>query len=372
MFSDCYNRSRFFVNKWPIIGTVNRGLLSTIGFVTLRGDLMKSVESAERRSLRKTKILHLMEILLSETDDEHGLTMPQLIERLQDRGIEAERKAIYDDLEALESFGLDIIKGRGAGAEYAIGCRDFELPELLLLCDAVQSSRFLTRKKSDALIVKLQRLTSVHHKDLLAKGMHVEGRIKTQNESIYYNIDAIQEAIRHKRKIEFRYMGYGFDKREVLRREGRKYLESPVELVYKDDFYYLITYNGKYSDFVRYRVDRMVGISESDEAIDCRDAIRGFDVQGFVAQAFGMFGGESVSAVLVVEQGLIGPFMDRFGKEIAFSRIDEERARVHVRVLKSGMFFGWLAGFGTEVVIESPEALVREYREYLGGILGLY
>ncbi|MCL1847723.1 MAG: WYL domain-containing protein [Coriobacteriia bacterium] len=329
-------------------------------------------ESTENSSLRKTKILHLQDILLSETDDEHGLTMPQIIDRLCECGIDAERKAIYDDLEALEAYGLDIIRGRGAGAEYAIGNRQFELPELLLLIDAVQSSRFLTKKKSEALIVKLQRLTSAHHKTLLDKSMHVEGRIKMQNESVYYNIDTIQEAIRNKRKISFRYIGYGFDKQEVFRRHGKQYTENPVELVYKDEFYYLITYNDKHGDFVRYRVDRMHGISETDVPISCQDAIRGFDVQEFVSRAFGMFGGDAVSAVLVVDQALIGPIIDRFGKDVTFYRVDETSARVHVHILKSGVFFGWLAQFGTGVVIEGPAHLAAEYKEYLQQIVEMY
>jgi len=349
--------------------------VATVRLYAKKGDGMarkSSPKATKKTSQRKAKILHLQDILLEMTDDEHGLTMPQLIEQLQLRGVTAERKAIYDDLETLEAYGLDIIKGRGAGARYAIGNRQFELPELLLLADAVQSSRFLTQKKSTALISKLEKLTSVHHNKLLDKTMHVEGRIKMQNESIYYNIDTIQEAIRHKSKITFRYFYYGFDKREVLRREGKHYLESPIELVYKDEYYYLISYNDKYNDFVRYRVDRMLNISETAEPIPSIEAIKNFDVQKFVSSAFGMFGGEEVSAVLVFSQALMGPIIDRFGKDVPIYKVDEETARIHVHILKSNVFFGWLAQFGSDIIIEGPQTLALEYKEYLQGIVGVY
>ena len=323
-------------------------------------------------SQRKAKILHLQDILLRETDDEHGLTMPQLIERLQKRGISAERKAIYDDLEVLSAYGLDIIIRRSARTEYAIGTRQFQFPELMLLVDAVQSSRFLTKKKSKELIGKLQDLTSTHNKKLLQKSMHVEGRIKMQNESIYYNIDTIQDAIRRKKKIVFHYFKHGIDKQQVLRRDGKQYKENPVDLIYRDDYYYLITYNDKYEDFVRYRVDRMTRIIETDEPITGTMAIKSFDAQEFSSRAFGMFGGETMHAVLAVDQSLIGSIIDRFGKEVVVYKIDEDTARVHVSILKSGVFFGWLAQFGNKIRIEGPEQLAQEYRDYLQSIIEAY
>jgi len=323
-------------------------------------------------SLRRTKILHLRDILLQETDDDHGLTMPQLIDRLREFGIDAERKAIYEDLDALEAYGLDIIRGRGAGAKYAIGSRDFELPELLLLADAVQSSRFLTKKKSTVLISKLEKLTSVYHRDLFNKSMHVEGRIKMQNESVYYNIDTIQKAIRDRKKIAFNYSKYRFDKSEMLRKGGVPYIENPIELVYKDEYYYLIAYSDKYSDFVVYRVDRMRSIHETQDPLPSLQVIKDFDVQGFVSSTFGMFKGEAVGTILVSTQDLIGPLIDKFGKDIPIFKIDDNTARVHVHIQKSSVFFGWLAQFGSSIVIESPRSLALEYREFLQSIVDAY
>jgi len=311
-------------------------------------------------------------MLMEETDDEHGLTMPQMIDRLRELGIPAERKAVYDDIETLKAYGIDINTRRGAHTEYAVGNRDFELPELLLLTDAVQSSRFLTKKKSDILIGKLQRLTSRYSKKSLDKSMHVEGRIKMQNESIYYNIDTIQDAIRRKRKLTFRYFEYGLDKKQVLRREGKLYEENPVDLIYRDDYYYLITFNDDHGDFVRYRVDRMVDIEETEEPLTHADEIKGFDVAEFAARSFGMFGGEAASAELVVDRSLIGAIIDRFGKDVLVFPVDEATAQVHVSILKSNVFFGWLAQFGTAVTIESPPQLAQEYKEYLQSIVRIY
>jgi predicted DNA-binding transcriptional regulator YafY len=311
-------------------------------------------------------------MLLNETDDEHGLTIPQMIQRLEQLGIKAERKAIYTDLDTLRDFGHDIIVRRGTRTEYAIGKRQFELAELLLLSDAVQSSRSLTERKSKALIEKLQELTSVYNKQQLIKRMHVEGRIKMQNESIYYNIDHIQEAIRRKLKIAFTYFEYGIDKQEVLRREGRQYCENPIDLVYKDEYYYLITYNDDHDSFLRYRVDRMRSINLLDQAVTRSERVRSFDVADFTARAFGMFGGDEISAKLRVDASLVGSIIDRFGKGVTLVKINDQTVRAEVSILKSGVFFGWLAQFGDKIHIETPKALAREYRDYLSAIVDSY
>ncbi|MCL1797464.1 MAG: WYL domain-containing protein [Eggerthellaceae bacterium] len=322
-------------------------------------------------SQRKAKLLHLQDILLEETDDDHGLTMPQIIEHLQERGIGAERKALYDDIDTLEAHGLDIIKRREPQMEYAVGTREFQLAELLLLADAVQSSRFLTKKKSEELIKKLRKLTSRHHKSLFDKSMHVGGRIKMQNDSVYYNIDGIQEAIKNKKKIAFQYLGYEF-KEKILKHNEKWYSESPVALIYKDEYYYLLTYNDVDDRPVTFRVDRMVNIKRTSEAIPRLDAIKNLDVQKYVLLAFSMFEGEERSITLKFDKSLVGSVIDRFGPEIDIFKIDESSALIHVRVMKSAMFFGWLSQFGTKIKLEGPPELVEEYKAYLRGILEVY
>ena len=210
---------------------------------------------------QKLKILYLMKMLLDETDSHHPLTMAEIISRLDEEGIDAERKSIYDDIELLKQFGLDIVTKRGKTAGYYINSRDFEYQELTLLIDAVQRSKFLTEKKSHALIRKLETLTSRHEAARIEKQVHVVGRIKMQNESIYYNLDTIQRALAKKQYISFKYFDYDMKKNRVARKGGKFYTAAPAGLIYTDDQYYLVTYNGGHNNIVTYRVDRMMNIT---------------------------------------------------------------------------------------------------------------
>ena len=323
-------------------------------------------------SSQKLKILYLAQMLLDETDDEHGLTMPQIIQKMAEKGINSERKALYDDIGILREIGLDVIARNSPRTEYAIGEREFQLPELLLLVDAVQSSRFLTEKKSRMLVDRIKGLASKHQAGQLTKNLHVENRIKMQNESIYYNVDAIQDAIRKRRRIGFRYFEYNINKERSFRHEGAEYVENPVSLIYSNDYYYLIAYSGSHKDFVRYRLDRMMYIKVLDEPITRNDAISAFDVVEFGMHSFGMFGGEKVAVDLLIEKGIVGAVIDRFGKDVQMKPVDENHARVHVTVLKSVVFFGWLAQFGTQIKVERPVSVAREYREFLERICAEY
>lgn len=311
-------------------------------------------------------------MLLEETDDEHGLTMPEILERLAEKGIGAERKSIYDDISLLRDFGLDIVTRNPPRTEYAIGTRDFEFPELLLLVDAVQSSRFLTEKKCQHLVSRIKRLASKHQAKQLSKQMHVEGRIRMQNESIYYNVDAIQTAIRDRRRVRFKYFEYNLEKKRSFRHEGNWYIENPGWLIYTDEYYYFISYNDTHQDFVRYRLDRMVNIEVLDEPTTKNDAISAFNPGEFSARSFGMFGGEKIAVDLIVDKSIVGAIIDRFGKEVLLTPIDENRARVHVIVLKSSVFFGWLAQFGSLLTIEAPRELALEYKKHLATICENY
>ena len=192
---------------------------------------------------QKLKLLYLMRMLQEETDSEQGLTMTQILERLEEEGVMAERKSVYRDIEALREFGLDIRTYQRSPVEYALENRDFALPELLLLVDAVQSSRFLTQRKSDALVRSVKQLASARQRALLDKRLHVEGRIKSQNESVFHNVDRIQEALARRRKITFLYFQYDAAKKKILQHDGAFYTETPVPLIYADGFYYLVASN---------------------------------------------------------------------------------------------------------------------------------
>ena len=321
---------------------------------------------------QKLKLLYLMRMLVEETDDECGLTMPQIIEKLGNKGVSAERKSVYRDIEALREFGLDVRAYHRSPVEYALASREFAFPELLLLVDAVQSSRFLTQRKSDALVKSVKQLASARQRALLDRRVHVEGRIKMQNESVFANVDRIQEALACKRKISFLYFKYNAAKQRVMQHGGRRYIETPVQLVYSDGYYYLVAYNEKHDSFPHYRVDRMDKIVVLDDAACRNERIAGFDVEEMESRAFGMYSGEPVRATLRVSDEAMGAVIDRFGKEVECVAAEDGTARVYVTVEKSPALFGWLAQFGGRVCVEKPTTLANEYRQHLLDILESY
>ena len=228
---------------------------------------------------QKLKLLYLMRMLEEETDAERGLTMAQIIGKLEALGISAERKSIYRDIEALREFGVDVRTYQRAPVEYAVEHRAFAFAELQLLVDAVQSSRFLTQRKSDALVEGVKQLASRRQRALLDKRVHVEGRIKMQNESVFGSVDRIQEAIALKRRISFVYFKYDAAKRKALQHNGERYIETPVQLVYAEGYYYLVVFNEKHDDFANYRVDRMDRIEVLDEPALKNERIATFDAR---------------------------------------------------------------------------------------------
>lgn len=321
---------------------------------------------------QKLKILHLLRILETQTDDEHGLTGPQIIEKLAELGTEIERKTLYRDLDALREFGYDVQKYHRHTVEYGLASRDFEDGELRLMADAVQSSRFLTKRKSDKLVKEIAKLGSMQLADDLRKQIHVEGRIRTQNESVFYNLDAIQRAITAKKKVEFQYFKHDENKNRVLQHDGEKYCETPVQLMYMDDCYYLIVWNDKHSGFANYRVDRMLRINVSAEEATRNEQIATFDVAKYRQRVFGMFNGEAIPVTLRVRACAMSAVVDRFGKDVACAPLQEGECRVSATVMKAPTFFGWLTQFGTDVVIEAPESLRKAYAEHLHTVLGSY
>jgi predicted DNA-binding transcriptional regulator YafY len=321
---------------------------------------------------QKLKLLYLMQMLEEETDAEQGLTMAQILERLEALGISAERKSIYRDIEALRAFGVDVRTYQRAPVEYAVEQRAFAFSELVLLVDAVQSSRFLTQRQSDALVEGVRQLASTRQRALLDKRVHVEGRIKMQNESVFYSVDRIQEALAAKRKISFTYFKYDAKKRKVQQHGGARYVETPVQLVYAEGYYYLVVFNEKHDDFANYRVDRMGDIEVLDEPALKNERIATFDARTLESRAFGMYSGEAVSATLLVDEGAMGAVIDRFGKDVESMPAEEGKARVYAVVMKSPVLFGWIAQFEGRVRIEKPASLVRAYRDYLENLLAAY
>ena len=309
---------------------------------------------------QKMKILHLLRMLLEETDESHHLSVNQLIDKLAACGISAERKTIYDDIETLRQFGIDVIMEKTKSYGYYIADRDFELPELKLLVDAVQSSKFITEKKSRELIKKLQNLVSRYDADKLQRQVFIQNRVKNMNESIYYNVDALHEAIAEGKKISFQYFDYSTKKERVFRKDGARYVASPVVLSWNDENYYLIAQSDDREGLSHYRVDRMSGVTKLDERRD--GAIKNFDLAEYTKKVFGMFGGEEADVTLRVHNSLTGAIIDRFGKEVIMAPDGAEHFIVRVRAAMSPVFYGWLFQFGALMEVTAPQKLKDELR----------
>lgn len=323
-----------------------------------------------RKPNQKLKTLYVARTLWEETDDNHGLTANQIIDRLKNHGIEAERKSIYDDIKALESFGFDIVR-RQKPREYAIGVRLFEHVELQLLIDAVQESRFLTQGKRDVMIDRLKKLASVHQADALTAHLHAEGQQGTENEHVYYAFDAIERALADQNKVAFTYLSYTVALAREPRHGGKVYCVTPLGLVYARDRYYLIAYSDEHG-ITAYRVDRMDRVCETREPAAHNEAIDGFDLAAYSAQTFGMYKGETVRMELDVDQSVMNAIVDRFGTDVESEPLDGARARVRATVQESPVLYGWLAQFGTQVTVVGPASLAAGYTAHLRAIAGLY
>lgn len=304
---------------------------------------------------QKLKLLYLMKILLERTDLEHPITMPAIIAALAQYDITAERKSIYANMELLREFGLDIETRKAKAVGYFIENREFELAELKLLVDAVQSSHFITSKKSTELIQKLSALTSRQQAKKLQQQVYIYNQPKTLNESVYYTVDAIHSAITDGRKITFQYFDYNIKKERVYRREGTLYCQTPMALCWSDDKYYLICYNPKYDSFTHYRVDRMSRVALSEEPADKPEHGR-FNIAEYAKRVFGMYGGSLVRATLQFDGSLVNTVLDKFGTQITMHPAGE-KFRIHVEVLESPVFLSWMFQFGDKAEILAPDSL---------------
>lgn len=326
-----------------------------------------------RGNKQKMKLLYLAKIFMEETDDEHRLTTPQIIDKLSALGIDAGRKSLYDDYETLRLFGLDIIKTQnGKQTYYHMGEREFELAELKLLVDAIQSSRFITEKKSGQLIRKIFKLTSTYKKIELQRQVYVSGRIRSMNESIYYSVDVIHNAINQNKKISFCYFGWGVDKKPQLHRDGEEYRVSPWLLHWNDGYYYLVGYDD-YAEAIRtYRVDKMIKISPLLDSREGEELFEGINKAKYSQKRFFMFDGEEQNVTLRCENWFSNVLIDRFGTDVVIMPEDEEHFKAVVNVVVSDNFFGWLMSFGNNVEVVSPAWVRRSIAELAQDIRNMY
>lgn len=313
-----------------------------------------------KKSHQKLKLLYLAKIFTERTDENHALTLAEIMSFLENNNISADRKTLYQDFEELKAFGLDIIsEHQGKTVVYYLASRDFELAELKLLVDSVQAAKFITERKSHQLIKKLQTLASCHDAQQLQRQVLIAGRVKTMNESILINVDHIHTAINDNRQISFQYFQWTPTKKRALRHDGRIYVVSPWQLVWDDENYYLIAYDATSDMIKHYRVDKMLSIQATDNKREGACKFKGFDVATYSKRLFGMLGGEHTRVTLECTNDMSGILIDRFGQDIVMLKKDEAHFITKVDVVPSNQFLGWIIGLSTSVKIISPKGVVE-------------
>lgn len=318
-----------------------------------------------RESNQKLKLLYLLKILMENTDENHHLSMNDIIDKLALNGIKAERKALYSDIEELKFFGVDIICEKTKTFGYYIASRDFELPELKLLVDSVQCSKFITEKKSLELIHKLESLTSRFNANKLQRQVYIADRAKNMNEIIYYNVDTLHEAVYNGCQIAFKYYEYLPSKERVQKNNGEDYIVSPYSLTYSDDNYYLICHYPKHEGLSHFRVDRMADVRIlEDKNTDIRTVTgEDFNLGEYSKKIFSMYSGKSQTVQILCHNSVINPVIDRFGESVMIRQEDEEHFIVTAKIYASPTFFAWVFTFGDKMKIISPTETVDRFKQ---------
>lgn len=312
---------------------------------------------------KKTKLrpFYLAKILYEMTDEENPLSTAELIQLMEDRhGIRPHRTTISSDIKQLKELDIDIITIESRSNKYFIGQRLFELPEIKLLIDAVESSKFITKQKSKDLVVKLGRLTSENKALGLKRNLCIEGRTKPANEQIYYIMDAINDAINSERKISFQYLQYNIRKEQELQHDGQVYIFSPYTLVWNGDYYYVLGYSEKHQDIGSYRVERIYKTPKILKE-KARPIPPDFDISEYVKTMFRMYKSEKQKVELICDKSLMNTIIDYFGEEVESYAYNLSSFRIVVEVAVSHVFFSWVFGFGGKVEIKGPQSVKEEY-----------
>lgn len=319
---------------------------------------------------QKLKILYILQFLQEKSDEAHPVSASAILEELEKYDIFAERKSIYSDIEQLRQFGYDIEMNHSKTAGgYYLASRDFELAELKILVDSIQASKFITTNKTRALIKKLSSLCSDYQAKQLKREVHVVERVKSGNENIFYNVDAINEALSKKVVIRFSYYSWNEKGEFVVKNNKNDYEVTPLGLIFQNENYYLIAYNHSKNEKRHYRVDKMKGIEVTDIKKMTKDELDQFDLVKYSNENIGMYAGESETVQLRLDKNKVGIAIDRFGTDISIRAVDDIYCDVRVKVAVSKQFFGWLAGIGTDISIVSPQKVKEEYASYLNKII---
>ena len=318
-----------------------------------------------RGTNQKFKFIYLMKMMQEKTDDEHALTMPQIMDELAKYDVTAERKSIYADFQDMtERFGIEIIKEQiGRETYYHVGNREFELAEVKLLIDAIQSSKFITQTKSRELITKLRRFVSEYQAKQLQRQIFINDRVKTMNESVYYNVDDIHTAIGQDKKIRFKYYKWDISRKLVPRHNGDWFVVSPWGLVWDDENYYMVAFDDLDRKIKHYRVDKMMHLSIEEEKRDGKEEFKNFDMGEYSKATFGMYNGKKTKVKIEFANYMCGVFIDRFGKDVSFCPVDDEHSELMADVNVSPQFFGWIFSLGKDVKVTGPQEVVDQMQK---------
>ena len=322
---------------------------------------------SKEKDLMKRRLLLLQNYFVEETDENHQADTFVLMRFLEDQKIPTNRKTLRADIKTLAESGMDIITVPSKPNKYFLGERNFELPELKLLIDAVASSRFITEKKSRTLIQKLSKMASISQQDELKRNIYPTSRAKSTNESSFYAVDTINEAINRHKKIEFKYFEYDVDKKKVFRHNGDFYTLSPYALIWNEDFYYVMGYSDYYGKVVTHRVDRIRDAVVLQER--AKGKPKGFKVEDYARKTFEMYDGEEATVMLECKAGLMKYVIDRFGEGVKTGKIDDGRFLATVNVALSPTFYAWVFQFKGEIKIKSPKKAVDEMKDMAEAVL---
>ena len=312
---------------------------------------------------RKIKLLKLLELLRSDSDESNPMTTSDLCGRLEKMGIVCDRRTLSKDISLLNEHGYEIMSTTvGHEKGYYIDDRGFSVPELKILIDAVQASSFITEKKTRELVEKLAQLGGNHRAELLKGNLVCFNTRKHTNEHIFYNVDALEQAVEQQKKVLFRYFTLNERGEKVYRRDGHRYVVEPVALVFNEDNYYVITYSDRYDSTVTYRVDRMDGVAVVEEPISEKAVQLRQEMAQYTEQVFKMYGGQLEDVVLEFQDTLVGVVFDKFGENTPMMRVGEKKCVATVKVRVSPTFWGWLFQFAGEMRVLSPQWVMEGYR----------
>ncbi|MBQ6441580.1 MAG: WYL domain-containing protein [Lachnospiraceae bacterium] len=322
---------------------------------------------------QKLKLYYLSRIMIEKTDDEHMITMEEIKEALAAYDVTADRKSLYDDLEALRVLGIDVVGEKiGRNYYYHVGGKQFEIAELKLLVDAIQSSKFITEKKSNELIKKLTNLASEYEAAQMKRQIVVQGRVKTMNESIYYFVDDVHRAIAENKQICFEYMKWNTEKKMERHREA-DHVVSPWALTWDNENYYLIAYDEEADSIKHFRVDKLKNVRILDEKRVGKNKFKEFNLARYAKMSFGMFGGDPVKVKIAFDNSMVGVFIDRFGRDITIRPAKQKGwSETYVDVAMSDQFLGWIFALGSKVKILGPKAVTETFQKELNDRRKLY